>query len=227
MGNLAHKPDFDTIWFFGTCFTWSYGCRPQFEYYKKYKQSDDDLRWTTILAKNYTVHTEIRATPAKGTNFGTIRSLTQELLNIKPNDIVVIELVRPYGILRPNLSGTKIEDFGTWNIDWDKHWKGWSEEDKKIGIGYWERFIKGYEKPWLDYFTQHVDMLRGYLLHRGIKSLLWYSEWDGTLDEFERIKDHTNGEIDDFHYSWKGHKQVAKYIMDKIDNGEFMKRPLV
>lgn len=227
MGNLAHKPNFDTFWCFGTCFTWGFGCRPQFEYYKKYKQEEDDYRWTTILAKHYSVHTEIKATPAKGTNFTTIRALTQELLNIKPNDIVLIELVNPQHILRPNPSGTKIEDLCTWNLDWDKHWDNYSEEDKKAGINYWERLIKGYEKPWLDYFTEHVNLLRGFLLHRGIKSLLWYSEWEGTLEEFDRIKDHTNGEIDDYHYSWKGHKQVAEYLRKKIDNEEFLKRPLV
>jgi hypothetical protein len=226
MGNLAHAPTVDSIWLFGTCFTWSYGCRPQFQYYKEYKQ-ENDLRWTQIIGQKYQCLIEMRATPALGTNFGTIKSLTKELLNIKPNDIAIIELVRPYGILRPNLSGTKIEDFGTWNIDWDKHWKGWPEEDKKIGIGYWEQFIKGKEEAWMKYFVEHVEMLRGILHTRGVKTVLWHSEWEGTSEEFERIRDHTNGEIDDFHYSWKGHRQVADYLINKIDNKEFFNRPLV
>lgn len=226
MGTLAHKPKFDSIWFFGTCFTWGYGCRPQFEYYKDYKK-EGDLRWTEIVCKKYQCLGEMKATPALGTNYETIRMLTQELLNIKPSDLVIIELVRPYGILRPNLKGTRIDNFGTWNIHWDKHWEGWEKEDRDIGVGYWERFIKGKEEAWMKYFTQHVEMLRGILHTRGVKTLLWHSEWDGTLEEFHRIKEDTNQQLDDFHYSWKGHRQVADYICEKIDAQEFFKRPLV
>jgi hypothetical protein len=224
MGNLAHKANFDSIWFFGTCFTHGFGCRPPFEYYKKYKK-EGDYRWTEIVCKHFTTRGEMKATPAKGTNFETIRVLSQELLNIKPSDIVVIEQAPPHGILKLSEDGSRVENLATWNMEWDKHWI--DDKDKEVGVGYWKHYIVGKEEAWMNYFHQQIQVLRGILLSRGIKSVLWYSDWYENAGRFERIKEHTDGKIDDYHFSWQGHRDVGQHIIDKIENNEFFKRTLV
>ena len=52
MGNLAHKATFDTIWFFGTCFTWGFGCKPQFKYYQEYPEQHSKI-WTDIVRNEF------------------------------------------------------------------------------------------------------------------------------------------------------------------------------
>lgn len=224
MGNLAHKLSHDTIWFFGTCFTHGFGCRPGFKYYENYKQ-DDDYRWTHLVSKHFSSSTVMKATPAKGTNFETIRVLTQELLNIRHSDVVIIELAPPHGILKLNKEGTRVENLATWNMEWDKHWH--DEVDKEVGVAYWKHNIVGKEEAWMKYFTQQIEVLRGILHTRGAKTLLWYSDWYENANRFERIKDHTNGEIDDYHFSWNGHREVSEYIIDRIEKEDFFKKPLV
>jgi hypothetical protein len=41
----------------------------------------------------------------------------------------------------------------------------------------------------------------------------------------ETITEETNGEVVDFHYSEKGHSQLADWIMVQIENGGYHKSP--
>ena len=51
-----------------------------------------------------------------------------------------------------------------------------------------------------------------------------FSEDDLVLDNFETIDQATNGKIKDGHWSWKGQKQMADYILKMIKDNRYIKQ---
>lgn len=212
------------IWFFGDCFTWGFGCHSAFKYCKNYKTPGDYI-WTDIVAKELNRIKVDKSTPVKGTNFTSIKALTENLLKIKSEDIVVYGTSKPLGLLKLNHDKTSIESLATYNIGWDRHWR--DEEDKKVGLNYIETNVRGYDKVWMEYFTPQIKALASILLSRDIKTYIWSYELYDKADRFESIKEATAGEIDDYHFSFQGHRDMAEYIVSMIKNNQHFKMSLV
>jgi hypothetical protein len=224
MGNLAHKAKFPRTWFFGTCFTWGYGCRPGYDFYKRFKKEGDE-RWTRHVCKELMCHEQIRAKPLYGTVPQTIKVLLNQLRNIRPGDLVIIEQGIPHGILKISEDKKSVQNAAHFDMSSDKLW--FNEEDKRIGLEYLNHNIIGNEEVWSKYYREQIDDLRGLLAEKNVKSIVFDPDGTCATDQFERIRDVDKDSPHDLHYSWKGHKQVAEYILDKVRRKEFLKRTLV
>lgn len=214
------------VWFFGSCLTWGFGCRPSFEYYKKYTTENDKI-WIERVAEHFNYNMVDKSIRAKATNFDILKSLILNLKNIKEGDIVVYEIMKPLGLLKLNNKKTKVEGLSTYNLHWDKHWR--DDEDKKIGNDYIDLNVRGYDKAWVNYFKPQAENLAYILLDKNVKTYIWeYDVWELYSDDrFENIADATDGVLDDFHYSWNGHKQMAEYIIDIIKKDKFVVKPII
>jgi hypothetical protein len=63
------------------------------------------------------------------------------------------------------------------------------------------------------------------IINKALKdSIVVHWGWSGHTHR-ETITQETNGEVDDFHYSEKGHQQLADWIMVQIENGGYYKSP--
>lgn len=212
------------IWFFGDCFTWGFGCRPSFSYCKKYRQPEDKL-WTEIVSSTLGIPAIDKSIALKATNFSVIKEFIENLSYIRKGDIVVYGTSKPLGLLKLNKDKDSIESLATYNIEWDRHWN--DDEDKQIGLDYINRNVRGYDKEWMSFFLPQIKSLALLLLERGVKTYIWSYELYDKLDRFESIEQATNGEIEDYHFSFNGHRQMADYILNKINKEDYFKKSLV
>ena len=51
---------------------------------------------------------------------------------------------------------------------------------------------------------------------KGVKVLVW--DVGETFSTYETIQDATDNKINDGHWSYKGHKDFANYILNRLDN---------
>lgn len=214
------------VWFFGSCFTWGFGCRPSFEYHAKYKTEEDKI-WIERVSDHLNYNMVDKSIKMYATNFDILKSFILNIKNIKEGDIVIYEIMKPLGLLKLNNKKTKVQGISTYNLDWDKHWR--DEEDKKIANEYIDLNVRGYDKAWVEYFKPQVENLAYILLDKNVKTYIWeYDVWELYSDDrFENIKDATNGVIDDYHYSWNGHIQMAEYIIDIVKKDKFVQHSLI
>ena len=74
----------------------------------------------------------------------------------------------------------------------------------------WEEIIP-FEEQWKNWMRDTVESVFESL--DGVNCRFWSHEiWD----RFETIKQHTNGKIDDLHWSWKGHEEMFEYMKERI-----------
>jgi hypothetical protein len=62
-----------------------------------------------------------------------------------------------------------------------------------------------------------INFLKQQIIEKGAKCLVWEVETEWI--KYENIKSATNGEIKDLHWSYRGHKDFANYILNIINNG--------
>jgi hypothetical protein len=59
------------------------------------------------------------------------------------------------------------------------------------------------------------EFTKKYLVNKGIHNVVFW-EVENNWTKYENIKTATNGEIDDLHWSFKGHAHFADFILDEI-----------
>lgn len=102
MGNLAHKKIVDGLWLYGTSFTYGLGCNEDDEYHSSYFKNDNDLTWWEHITADQ--RELIHRSDKSGSNLLTIKKLTEDILNIIPTDIVIIEIAAEKELLKVNSS---------------------------------------------------------------------------------------------------------------------------
>ena len=60
------------------------------------------------------------------------------------------------------------------------------------------------------------DCIRRMIEDKGVKVLVW--DVGETFSTYETIQDATDNKINDGHWSYKGHKDFANYILNRLDN---------
>ena len=102
MGNLAHKKIVDGLWLYGTSFTYGSGCIEDDEYHSNFYKNDNDLTWWKHITSD--ARELIHKSDKYGSNLLTIKKLTEDILNILPTDIVIIEIAAEEELLMVNSS---------------------------------------------------------------------------------------------------------------------------
>jgi len=213
----------NNIWFFGDSFTYGDGCLPGFDYYEKYP-SDDMRIWTTRISQQY--NSIERNLSERGCSTPMIiNSLINNLSNIKFGDIVILSDSLPSRTLGVNSKRRKIElvttDIFETHHGLDNFFE--YEIERESFLNHIINNIIPYESIWKKFYENQIESLQLELLNRGVEFYFWsHSMWSLRRDSFVRIREHTNGKIDDGHFSWEGHSQMTKIISEAIKNKKYI-----
>ncbi len=197
----------NSIWCFGDSFTYGHGCRPEFDYCQKYKKDKDDL-WCNHLGN--LLNMNVINNGVNGcSNDIIIDLIMNNYQKIESNDVVIIGKTFSYRY--------DIPAFNTDN-DWVSahdviyHKEKYNEEQYETILNFSYHFAK--DKKYKNRQNNRIDFLISLLNERKVKTLLWSVEDDILF--YDRIRDATNGKIDDAHLSFKGHLQFYQWIYQKL-----------
>lgn len=212
------------IWFFGDSFTYGDGCvensPPNGEYYKI---KPHGVLWREGVADHFKMG-EVNRSISGASNDWIINSLIDELLNIQPNDIVVVGITWPerFQIIdkknnehRNVIAHHFIEPRETSTLVLD-------HKDRK----YNEELFELLHMFFIEYRVQHGPLLKKYQWNQALKILKKLEQsnvkfllWDlKVLWDYETIDDVIgNG---DRHWSWKGHNDWMLKCIDLLENNQ-------
>jgi len=213
----------NNIWFFGDSFTYGDGCLPGFEYYENYK-SDDTRIWTTRVANEYNLLEKNLSERGCSTPM-IINTLINNLSNIKKDDTVILSDSLPTRTLGVNSKRRKVElvttDIFETHHGLDNFFE--YEIERESFLNYIINNILPYEAIWKQFYEKQILSLQTELLNRGVHFYFWsHSMWALRKDSFISISQDTNYKIEDGHFSWKGHSQMTKIVLDAITNKKYI-----
>jgi len=196
-----------SVWFFGDSYTECHGTRKGDPFYDENKKT-----FIEIVADKLN-YTPVNKAIAGASNEWIVHSVLTHSRDMKPNDIVVISDTLPWGFIQYYKKRKQIVSINDYYIK-ENEWLYNSKEEKKA-IDRYVDIRKKYNKHFTEFYYEDYKNLIYLLKHKGVKACFWSYKlwWDGKL---EKIEDATNGEIDDFHFSYKGHEELAKLILYKI-----------
>ena len=196
------------IYLFGDSFTHCAGCTPNDEYYEK-TYDGTQKTWVDLLAEHLNIDsTQVynRGRGGVGNQF-IIESFVESLHNIKDNALVVIGRADDWRFQVPYENGYKHIISQELETEKGEYWDA---------IRTYSQFLHTpYEDIIVDRFDTLYEGIYKYLDFRGIKYIKW-SVSEHLLDETGKpvhpiIQDECP-EINDGHWSWKGHQSFFEYI---------------
>ena len=188
------------LWVFGDSFTAGNGCLHN-EAYTKYKESDNDLVWPEIMANTLNLELINRGVGAYS-NDKIIDTIIEDYNLINKNDLVIIGTTFYNRFDIPNnntlltLSPTNLPDS---NQELLLHFISIMDND----------LLKKRHKL-------RINFLKQQFIKKEAKCLIWEVETHWHL--YENIKIATENKIKDLHWSYKGHKDFANYILNIVNN---------
>ena len=205
-----------TLWTFGDSFTFGHGCRPDGplpEYFHEYKSNDDDIIWPEILSKKLECKL-VNLGKCAASNDYIFDSIVENYLQIKEDDIVIVNKTFPHRFDVPNNLGNQLESISAENYNSVLFFtkflnKSKEEAETMINFAY--------------YFSGHeLYGKRQENRYNFIKSIIKCHKYyeckttDIIQSKFEKITEHTKRRIIDGHLSFNGHKQFANFIYSKL-----------
>ena len=213
------------IWIFGDSFSDNSACRPKDIYYE-YDPNPDQPTWNNLLAKRLDVEQVNKAKGGESNEY--IQYTIQKSWDlISPDDLVVIGTTLPTRVpiiiekdhrtLEERIYSSSIANLKNEFI-FEYFKKSWVNLDpnvlKEVIIDFVYYFKTPFEKEWYEHQMEGYSFLIERLKEKKVKVYLW--EYNNVWDKFEKITDATNGEVDDPHWSWKGHVDMSEYIFTKL-----------
>ena len=188
------------LWVFGDSFTAGNGCLLN-EDYTKYKISNEDLVWPEIVASKLNFKL-INIGMGAYSNDKIIDSIIENYNLINNDDLVIIGSTFYNRFDVPNndslltISPTNLPT----NQELLLHFVSIMDSD----------LLKERHKLRINFLKQQI-------IEKGAKCLVWEVETEWA--KYENIKSATDDEIKDLHWSYRGHKDFANYILNIINNG--------
>jgi predicted MPP superfamily phosphohydrolase len=215
----------NTIWAFGDSITFGYGCNEKCTsflktQYESYKKEGDDI-WPNLLG-NLTSYNVKNLSQIGSSNSIIIKTIIENYDLIRKNDIVIIGMslhgrtAYPKNNRWHTILSTIEGKNNKYNILSVDEYKYTSDEFTKDEI---DTMVNNqnlfsdnplYEDLHLLYF----DFLKK-ILERDIK-VRYCKIWNSSMENADRIKDHTKGSLYDFHFSWLGHHEFSQKIYNEI-----------
>jgi hypothetical protein len=206
------------LFVYGCSFTYGNGCLPNEIYPKKYKKSEDDLIWPEIVAKEieYKLYNYGMGAISNDIIFD---NMIETFDMISEGDIVILQktfthrfdiaptrkknhpYVRKFLTITPTSNDVlKYEGYDTSEIDGILY-NTWLMDNELNDMRVDNRF----------------NFFKKLFLLKGVKKCIY---WDVNKftdkNVYERIQEHSNGEIIDAHWSYNGHREFSKVILNKL-----------
>tara|TARA_Y100001938_G_C8013896_1_gene391520 strand:- start:324 stop:1037 length:714 start_codon:yes stop_codon:yes gene_type:complete len=226
------------IWYFGDSYTHGVGCRPGDEYYEKHPPKDNDRLWVDIVSDELNLNQERNPRYGMGANPYILSLFINHIPKMMDNDIVVISDSNPDGVLSYDKNKNKVGSVNSgtfWDQKFDKYFDGdnyyqhkqttwhdyleWSNDpNKMVIVDYSKEHFAPYRDQWAEWYFNQVWSISKELIKRNVKVYFWsYKQWFSDNSPYQLIVDH-DIEIKDGHFSWLGHRQFSKFIINKIKN---------
>ena len=216
------------LWCFGDSFTYGDGCRSSYDYYEDSKYDNGEL-WSTIVSNHLNL-VENNLGMSGNSNEFILQQIILNLSNFNREDILIISDTLP---LRRVLYNNYLNEITTMTTDWELEVYSndipnpfyRDDKEKRTLVDYIYTFLLPYESEWYDYYLNQYNSIIDYLNNNGITTYFWSHEIWNKEHKFERIRKATNGTHDDGHFSWKGHIEFSKYLLDRISKKEYYPKP--
>lgn len=197
----------NVLWTFGDSNTAGHGCHPDDEYYKSYYESGDKI-WPVWLSDKLNV--ELKNFGKNGSsNDIIIDTIIDNWEKINSDDCVFIGMTHPHRFDVPinNKFESIIHDFSK-----SKTENGLTNNEFETIVNFQYYFSDNilYKNRQIKRF----EWIKKLLIQKECKLvILWNVQTD--LKGLQTIKDATNGEIIDYHLSFKSHKLLSEIFYKK------------
>ena len=200
----------NTIWTFGDSFTHGNGCLSNNIYATQYKKSNEDKIWPEIVASKLNFQLK-NIGMGMFSNDKIIDSIIENYEYINKNDIVIIGKTFYHRFDIPNFENNKLITLAPNSENILSQYYTKSEIESILPLcSIMDSNL--FEK------RQNIrfDFLKKLLIKKQVKKCII---WDvaTTWDLYQTIAAETNNEIYDYHWSYKGHLDFSKYILNIIN----------
>ena len=219
-------------WFFGDSFTagWEQSnidiglFTGQEEYFVNFLNGNGK-RWTEIVAENFNCQ-HMNLGKGGSCNEDILFSIIDNLQFIKPGDTVIISNSHELRFQIPKYDGEQIITFNSGRIQevglQDYH-RDFVKDEKflkttLVDYAYETRYK--HSMLWRNYFLKRFEKLQHYFLSNNIRPYFWHFDmwmYDSQPYMWHRIAEHTNGKIQDIHFSQLGHEKFSEYFLNNLD----------
>lgn len=207
------------LWAFGDSFTYSFELREEHKYYE-YKP-EDGKTYVQWLADKYNLELVNLATPGWG-NINILSDLLHHVKYFSDDDLIIVG----------SSDSGRVQSF-EFNSGLDR----FAQASYSYYIDEYDRnnSRKHIDSNFADSLVNYIVNCRQTLIHyhscyelhmihnvlnmcKGHKKVLWsIPQWGN----YETISQHTEGVIEDMHWSWDGHKQFAKFLDEQLQTTDF------
>ncbi len=210
----------NTLWTFGDSFTFGHGCRvdgPDPEYCYNYKTDSDDI-WPNHLGNMLNLEVKNFGKCGASNDF-IIDCIIDQFDFIKENDYVVIGVTYHHRFDAPSKYSKALSAI-FWRLEDLNNFSGSDREEMETLVNFQYHFASNelYKKRYL----KRINFLNKILKQKKINTFIWDVEYMQSSTRFEKIANATNGEINDWHFSFKGHRDFADLVHKKIINPQLI-----
>lgn len=217
------------LFIFGDSFSYGDGCKPGDPYYEITKPNKNKI-WPEFLKDELNLKL-LNYAERGSSNQETLRKITQNIDKINKNDIVIIgitDFFRFEVFNNMNYYRVMFETFS--NLD-DISKLKYSDDEDWISED-WIRAIEEYMKYihlpnnllYIQSISKSITSISNFLKNNSIKVILWTwdhmsskqmtCDWIQLKDEYSIFYEYPS--INDMHYSWYGHHEIYKIMLNKL-----------
>ena len=194
------------LYVFGDSFTKGCGCLIDDEYSIKYKRSDDKI-WCEIISEKLNMDL-INHGVGLNSNDKIIDSIIKEFDLFDDSDVILIQKTFSHRFDIPDIENRLLITISPTQENLiDFHSKNYTKNYTKNEIAHINYISILFDSNlYVERQNLRFDFLKKMIESKKVKCLIW-----NINDYFhiDRIIDSTKGEINDFHWSFDGHKEVA------------------
>jgi hypothetical protein len=211
------------IWTFGDSFTAGDGCVEnlgirdgEFKYYREYKKPDSDI-WPNILGK--TIGYDVKNLGKSGaSNDYILDSIIDYFFTMESDDVVIIEKTFYQRFDVPKLNSNEFhtqygEGLYTLSIDLKTNKYNKDKLEIETILNYGTLFADN--QLFKERQNKRFRFIETLLNTKVDKILIWDVESD-LRKSIETIGQHTEGKINDYHFSFNGHKTFSEFLFKKL-----------
>ena len=198
-----------TLWTFGDSNTGGHGCTPNFGYYQKYYTEGDGI-WCEHLAKYLKIDLINRGKNG-ASNDMILDTIIDSFDEIKCGDIVIIGKTYSHRFDVPQRDGLNAIFWDWETFVMDEILSQFTLDERKCIMDFQYYFM---DSPLFDMrWDKRYEWVKNVLEKRECKVVVWDVKKE--LFGRETIYQATKGKIDDYHMSFKAHKEFFNYMLTK------------